>query len=69
MVAKISKTNSTEARLQEIRMSAHKRVEAQEQLARAEAAVELVSGIADGFARLLRKVVLRPYRKLTASLG
>ena len=69
MVAEISKTNFSEARLREIRMSTHKRLEAQEQLARAEAAVELLSGIADGLARLLRKLVLRPYRKLTASLG
>jgi hypothetical protein len=57
------------ARLQEVRMSGHKRLEAEAQLARAEAVVELLSDIAGGLARVLRKLVLRPFRKLTASLG
>jgi hypothetical protein len=69
VTAKISTINQTEARLQGIRMSVHKRLEAQAELARAEAAVELLSDIAGGLARVVRKLVLRPYRKLTASLG
>ena len=69
MSVKITKINPIEARLQEIRMSSHKRLEAQAQLARAEAAIELLIDIAGGLARVLRTLVLRPYRKLTASLG
>ena len=69
MIEKISKNNVMHARLQEIRMSDYKRFEAEAQLARAEAVVEMLSDIAGGLGRVLRKLVLRPYRKLTASLG
>ena len=73
MKPKISKSNAStaiiHARLDEMRLSGHERLEAQVQLERAEAAVELLSDIAGGLARLLRKLVLRPYRRLTASLG
>ena len=71
--SKISKSNQSvtlmQARLDEVRMSGHRRLEAQAQLARAEAMVDFLSAIAAGAKRVLRKLVLRPYHKLTASLG
>jgi hypothetical protein len=70
---KISKSNasiaSMQARLDEVRMSGHMRLQAEAHLARAEALADFLGALAAGVDRLLRKLVLRPYRKLTASLG
>lgn len=78
MNAKISKTNEKEAfdraaffnaRLDEIRMNGYERLKAKAQLARAEAFADAVITMAGGIRRLLRTLVVRPYRRLTASLG
>ena len=69
----ISKSNESkafmQARLDEVRMSGHMRLQAEAQMARAEAIAEFLGELADGINRVLRKLVLRPFRKLTASLG
>lgn len=73
MNAKISKTNSNldflNARLDEVRMSSHERLRAKASLARAEAVAEAVVEIINLVKRLLMTLVVRPYRRLTTSVG
>jgi hypothetical protein len=73
MSAVNSKTNGTleflNARLDEVRMSPLERLTAKAQLARAEAFADAMFAIARGAKRLLKKVVLRPFRRLTVSIG
>ena len=56
-------------RLDQIRMSRSERIKAKAQLARAEAVVEAVFAIGCGASRLLKRLVLRPVRRMAASLG
>jgi len=73
LTTKISKSNESaafmQARLDEVEMNGTMRLQAEAQIARAEAMIEFVSALVVGVDRVLRKLVLRPYRKLTASLG
>lgn len=57
------------ARLDEIRMSGHQRLKAKAQLAQAEAIADAIVGAANLVKGLLKILVLRPYRHLTASIG
>jgi hypothetical protein len=57
------------ARLDEVRMSQTERLMARAQLARAEAVAEAVFAVVHGSKRLLKTLVLRPFRRMTASLG
>ena len=73
MVARISKSNSQSeffnARLDEIQMSDRERLRAKESFARAEAFVDAAAAGVNLVERLLRALVLRPFRHLTASIG
>lgn len=73
MKRKISKTNEEldflNARLDEIRMSGHERLRAKASLARAEAVAGLLVAFARALKRLLKALVLRPLRRLTAAIG
>lgn len=73
MSHKISKTNEREAffiaRLDEIRLSSHERLRAKASLARAEAFADAAAGIINLVKRLVKALVLRPYRRLTASFN
>ena len=73
MKAKISKTNDDleflNARLDEVRMSGHERLRAKASLARAEAIADLLVGFSRAIKRLLKILVLRPIRRLTAAIG
>ena len=68
-----SKTNRSleflNARLDQVQMSQAERNRAKAQLARAEAVVELLFAIGHGAMRLLKKRVLQPMRRMTASFG
>lgn len=73
MNTKISKTNEREAffnaLLDEVRMSGHERLRAKASLARAEAFADAVLAVINLAKRLLKALVVRPYRRLTTSLG
>ncbi len=73
MSMKMSKTNQNlndlYARLDEIRMSSHERLHAKASLARAEAMANGAAAIINLFSRLAKTLVLRPYRRLTTTLG
>jgi len=65
-----------DARLDEIRMGDCERLKAKAHLARAEAIVEVLATITDSIGRLLRALtrllrvrIVRPFRRLTATLG
>jgi hypothetical protein len=72
MSTKISRTNSNleflNARLDEIRMSSYERLRAKASLARAEAFANAVGAIINLVKRLLKTMVIRPYRHLTTSI-
>jgi hypothetical protein len=55
------------ARLDEIRMSDYERIRAKAQLARTEAVADAIFAIGRGLQTLLKVLVLRPIRRLTAS--
>ena len=57
------------AQLDEVRMSGHERLRAKASLARAEAIADLVVEFTDGVKRLLKTLVVRPIRRLIASVG
>jgi hypothetical protein len=57
------------ARLDELRISGHEREQAKARLARAEAMVDFLAGAVAGAQRLLKRLVLRPIRRLAATLG
>jgi hypothetical protein len=73
MTVKINKTNSNldflNARLDEVGMSSYERLRAKASLARAEAVAEVAVEIINLVKRLLKILVVRPYRRLTASVG
>jgi len=73
MNRKISKTKANEAffnaRLDAIRMSSHERLRAKASLARAEAFADAAVAIINLIKRLTKVLVLRPYRRLTASFN
>jgi len=73
MTVRNSKTNDKldllNARLDAIQMADYERIRAKAQLARAEAMADLIAAIGRGLRRLLRTLVVRPIRRLTASLG
>ena len=54
------------ARLDEVRMSDHERLRAKGSLAQAEAFADFMVEMANGIKRLLKILVLRPIRRLTA---
>ncbi len=69
MKKEISKTNEQEeffnALLDEVRMSGHERLRAKANLARAEAFADAVAAGVNLVKRLIKSLVLRPYRRLT----
>jgi len=73
MKEKINKTNEnltlSRARLDQIQMSAHERLIAEAQLARAEAAVEALGALFALGRRLVKTLVVRPFRRTTTSAG
>lgn len=73
MKTEISKSNRRtvffEAKIDELRMNGHERMKAKARLAQAEAMADAIAAIADGIGRLLRSLVVQPFRRLTASLG
>lgn len=73
MNVKIIKTNHDldflNARLDEVRMSSHERLRAKASLARSEAVAEAVVEIVNLVKRLLKTLVVRPYRYLTTLVG
>jgi len=73
MADKISKPNSRaeffDAKLDEIQFSDHERFRAKASLARAEAFADAAVAIINLVKRLVKALVLRPYRRLTASIG
>ena len=73
MKVKINKTNSNldflNARLDEVRMSSYERLRAKASLARTEAVAEGVVKIINLVKRLLKTMVVRPFRRLTTSIG
>ena len=73
MNQKISKTNSDldvlSARLDEVRMSSHERLRAKASLARAEAVADAMVEIINLVKRLLKTLVVRPFRRLITSVG
>jgi hypothetical protein len=73
MKNEISKSNHRraffEARIDELRISAHERLKAKARLAQAEAMADALAAIGGGIRRLLRSLVIRPLRRLTTSLG
>lgn len=73
MNVKIIKTNHDldflNARLDEVRMSSHERLRAKASLARSEAVAEAVVEIVNLVKRLLKALVVRPYRYLATLVG
>ena len=73
MNGKISKTNQSEtffnALLDEVRMNGDERLRAKASLARAEAFADAVVNLIDLAKRLLKALVVRPYRRLTTTHG
>lgn len=73
MNREISKTNDREAffnaLLDEVRMSGTERLRAKATMARAEAFADAVESVFDFAKRLLKALVVRPYRRLTTTLG
>lgn len=73
MYVKIRKTNADldflNARLDEVRMSSHERLRAKASLARSEAVAEAVVEIVNLVKRLLKALVVRPYRYLATLVG
>lgn len=69
----ISKTNESaaffNALLDEVRMNGHERLRAKASLARAEAFADAVVNLIDLAKRVLKALVVRPYRRLTTTLG
>jgi hypothetical protein len=57
------------ARLDQVHMSRSERIMAKAQLARTEAVADALFAMGRGAKRLLRTLVLRPFRRMTASLG
>lgn len=57
------------ARLDEVQMSQFERIRAKAQLARAQAFADAAFAVVHGVKRLLKTLVLRPFRRMTASLG
>lgn len=57
------------ARLDEVQMSPSERIKAKAQLARTEAVADAIFAIGRGLRTLLKVLVLRPIRRLTASFG
>ena len=73
MNRKISKTNADaaffDALLDEVRMNGHERLRAKASMARAEAFADAIVGLFDLAKRLLTTLVVRPYQRLTTTLG
>ena len=73
MSRKISKTNSDlnllNARIDEMRISSDARRRAKASLARAAAVADTAAEIINIIKRLAQTMVIRPYRRLTTSLG
>jgi hypothetical protein len=73
MNAKISKTNENldffSARLDEVQMSEYERLRAKASLARAEAVADAVVELIGLGKRLLKTLVVRPFRRLMTSAG
>lgn len=73
MNQKISKTNEREAffnaLLDEVQMNGCERLRAKASLARAEAFADAVVGSYELGKRLLKTLVVRPFRRLTTSIG
>jgi len=73
MNVKYSKANQSldffNARLDEVKMSDYERIKAKAQLARAEAVADAIFAIGRGLRGLLKRLVLRPIRRMTASFG
>ena len=57
------------ARLDQVQMSQAERIKAKAQLARAEAVVDLVFAAGCGVKQLVKKRLLRPFRRMAASFG
>lgn len=68
-----SKTNQDlaffNARIDELRISSYDRVKAKAQLARTEAVADAIVAIGRGLHGLLKALVLRPFRRIAASIG
>jgi hypothetical protein len=56
-------------RLDQVHMSPSERIMAKAQLARTEAVADAIFAMGRSAKRLLRTLVLRPFRRMTASLG
>lgn len=73
MNAKISKTNENldffSARLDEVQLSEYERLRAKASLARAEAVADAVVELIGLGKRLLKTLVVRPFRRLMTSAG
>ena len=73
MAKRVSKSNSDadffNARLDEIRMSSLERLRAKASLARAEAFADAVAALINLVKRLVKTLVVRPYRHLTTAIG
>lgn len=73
MNAKISKTNENldffSARLDEVQLSEYERLRAKASLARAEAVADAVVELIGLGKRLLKTLVVRPFRRLMMSAG
>jgi hypothetical protein len=73
MAVKMSESNSRaeffSAKLDEIQMSDRERLRAKESFAQAEAFVDAAAAGVNLLERLLKALVLRPFRHLTASIG
>jgi hypothetical protein len=73
MNAKISKSNENldffSARLDEVQMSEYERLRAKASLARAEAVADAVVELIGLGKRLLKTLVVRPFRRLMTSAG
>jgi hypothetical protein len=73
MNAKISKTNESlaffNARLDEVRMSGHERLQAKARMAQAEAIADAIAQMFGYGRRLLKSLVTRPARRPTTSAG
>ena len=68
-----SKTNQElavfNARIDELQFNSYERIRAKAQLARTEAVADAIVALARSVHRLLKTLVIRPLRRLTASLG
>ena len=73
MNQKISKTNEGEeffnALLDEVHMNGTERLRAKASFARAEAFADAVVGVIDFAKRVVKTLVVRPFRRLTTSIG